>query len=34
MGGLHLEEVALIQHFADYFVHVVWLVGRGGDDRV
>ena len=34
MRRLHLEEIALVDGFADQFVHVVRLVGIGRDQRV
>ena len=32
--GVHLEELAVVEHVGDHLVHVVGLVRRVGDDRV
>src|SRR3546814_1071500 len=34
MGGLNLEEIALVDRLADQFVHVIGLVRRRRDQRV
>jgi hypothetical protein len=34
MARLDLEEIALVQHLAQHFAHVIGLVGIVGDQRV